>query len=232
MWEALKVYKQLSKAEVNRTFKKFGSALLSLIDGYSIDQTTSTIKLSRNENQLEQAVFIEKDRGSYNLKVATSIKPIDFYRQHKFTMLDIVSLGDIMNNHRRTSYPLTQEWHDLAHFLAARIKAEVEDYFKRYNTYEKIIERRKEVEPQGVGLENKYELLIYAAIKTRNKELLNQYLDKKISRPVMRITQSEYLKPGNQEVDEKSLLSRLKLFALAGDFVSIENEIAAIDGQH
>ena len=231
MWEELKIYKQLDKADINPTFKKFGSNLASLIDGYSIDQTASLIKLSRQVNQLEQSVFIEKDKGSYNLKVRTSIKPIDFYRRHKFTMLNIVPLGDIMNNHRRTSYPLTQEWNDLAIYLATRIKIEIENYFQTYNSYDKIIDKRKEVEPKNCGLDNKYELLIYAAIKTKKIDLLNQYLDKKISRPVMGITQSEYLKPDNQEIDEKSFLERLKSFALTGDFTNIENEIAALSGQ-
>jgi hypothetical protein len=232
MWEELKVYKQLDKADINPTFKKFGSTLVSLIDGYSIDQTTSLIKLSRQVNQLEQAVFIEKDKGSYNLKVRTSTKPVDFYRRHKFTMLNIVPLGDIMHNHRGTSYPLTQEWNDLAVYLATRIKTEVEHYFQKYNSYDKIIDRRKEVEPKDFGLDNKYELLIYAAIKTKKKDLLNQYLDKKISRPVMGITQSEYLKPDSKEIDEKIFLDRIKSFALTGDFVNIENEIAAIGGKH
>jgi hypothetical protein len=44
MWEDLKVYKQLDKADVNPTFKKFGGNLVSLIDGYSIDHTASLIK--------------------------------------------------------------------------------------------------------------------------------------------------------------------------------------------
>lgn len=201
--------------------------MVSLIDGYSIDQTTSLIKLSRQVNQIEQAVFIEKDKGSYNLKVRTSIKPIDFYRRHKFTMLNIVPLGEIMNNYRRTSYPLTQEWNDLAVYLATKIKTEVDDYFKKYNSYDKIIERRKEIEPKDFGLDNKYELLIYAAIKTKKKDLLNQYLDKKMSRRVMGITQSEYLKPDNHEIDERRFLQRLKSFALTGDFSGIDNEIEA-----
>ena len=228
MWEELKVYKQLDKADINPTFKKFGNTLVSLIDGYSIDQTTSIIKLFRQVNQLEQAIFIEKDKASYNLKVKTSIKPVDFYRRHKFTMLNIVPLGDIMNNYRRTSYPLTKEWNDLAIYLAKRIKTDVEDYFINYNSYDKIIDRRKQVEPKDFGLHNKYELLIYAAIKTKNKDLLNQYLDKKMSRPVMGITQSEYLKPNSQEIDEQSFLQRLKSFAMTGDFLSIANEIEAI----
>ena len=126
MWEAFKVYQQLDKAAINPTFKKFGKTLVSLTDGYSIDRSTCVIKLFRQVNQLEQAIFVEKDKGSYNLKVKTSIKPVDFYRRHKFTMVNIVPLGDIMNNHRRTYYPLTQKWNDLAIYLATRIKTEIE----------------------------------------------------------------------------------------------------------
>ncbi|MBL7725673.1 MAG: hypothetical protein JNK27_16110 [Chitinophagaceae bacterium] len=127
---------------------------------------------------------------------------------------------------------MTQEWNDLAIYLATRIKTDIESYFQKYNSYDKIIDRRKEVEPKDFGLENKYELLIYAAIKTKKKDLLNQYLDKKMSRPVMGITQSEYLKPDSQEIDELSFLQRLKSFALTGDFLSIDNEIEAIVRQN
>ena len=67
---------------------------------------------------------------------------------------------------------------------------------------------------------------------TKKKDLLNQYLDKKMSRPVMGITQSEYLKPDNQEIDEQSFLQRLKLFALTGNFTSIANEIEAVIRQN
>ncbi|MES2656176.1 MAG: hypothetical protein V4620_11345 [Bacteroidota bacterium] len=232
MWEELKVYRQLDKTKINPTFKKFGTTLLSLANGFKLDQTASIIKLSREVNQLEQAIFIEKDKGSFNLKVRTSIKPIDFYRKHKFTMLNIVPLGDILNNHRRTSFPLTQEWNDLAIYLATRIKIEIEKYFETYSSYDNIIAKRKEVEPKDFGLDNKFELLIYAAIRTRNKELLNQYLDKKMNRPVMGITQSEYLKPENNEIDEKSFLQRIKSLALTGDFASIENEITIVCGQN
>lgn len=232
MWEELKVYKQLDKPDINPTFKKFGSYLVSLIDGYSIDQTASIIKLSRKVNQLEQAIFIEKDKGSYNLTVRTSIKPVDFYRRHKFTMLNIVPLGDIMNNYRRTFYPLTKEWNDLAIYLATRIKTEIEHYFKKHNSYDKIIDRRKEIEPKDFGLDNKYELLIYAAIRTKKKDLLNQYLDKKMSRPVMGITQSEFLKPDSKEIDELTFLQQIKSFALTGNFTDIENKIAAVSGQN
>lgn len=232
MWEELKVYRQLDKSDINPTFKKFGNTLVSLLDGYSIDQTTSVIKIFRQVNQLEQAIFVEKDKASYNLKVKTSIKPVDFYRRHKFTMLNIVPLGDIVNNHRRTSYPLTQEWNDLAIYIATRISSEIEHYFQKYNSYDKIIDRRKEIEPSNFGLDNKYELLIYAAIRTKKRDLLNQYLDKKMSRTVMGITQSEYLKLDGKEIDEHSFLQRLKSFALTGDFTNIEKEIAAVFRQN
>ncbi|OQP56804.1 hypothetical protein A3860_09470 [Niastella vici] len=228
MWEELKVYKQLDKKDINPTFKKFGKALLSHLDGYIIDQTSSMIKISRQVNQLEQAVFIGKSRGSYELQVRTSIKPLDFYRRHIFTMLNIVPLGDIMNNYRRTFYPLTQEWNDLAFFLATRIKAEVEEYFQSYNSYEKIIERRMEIEAQEFDLNNNYELLIYAAIKTRNQSLLLSYLDKKISKPVMPISHIEYLKPESGEINEAAFLQVIKKHAHTGDFASIEKEIEIV----
>jgi hypothetical protein len=147
-------------------------------------------------------------------------------------MLNIVSLGDIMSNYRRTFYPLTQEWNDLAVYLATIIKTEIEDYFQTYNSYDKIINKREEIELKNFGLDNKYELLIYAAIKTKKKDLLNLYLDKKISRPVMGITQSERLKPESQEIDERSFLQCIKSFALTGDFTGIEAEIAAVCGQN
>jgi hypothetical protein len=231
MWEELKVYKQLFKKDINPTFKKFGSALLAQIDGYTLEQTSSLIKFSRQVNQLEQAIFIEKDKASNSLQVRTSIKPIDFYKRHKFTMLNIVPLGDIMNNHRRTSYPLTQEWNDLVIYLATRIKSEIKDYFQKYNSFDKIIDKRNDIEPKDNGLGNKYELLIYAAIKTKNKALLNFYLDKKLSKPVMQISQSEYLIPDNREIDEVKILNSIKIFAQAGDFASIENEIATLNGE-
>jgi hypothetical protein len=143
-------------------------------------------------------------------------------------MVNIVPLGGILNNPRRTSYPLTKEWSDLALFLATRIKNEIENYFQKYNSYDKIIDSRKEIEPKDFGLDNKYELLIYAAIRTKNKSLLNQYLDNKMSRPVMQISKSEFLKPNDKEIDESNFLQSIKSFALTGDFTSIENEIAAL----
>ena len=225
MWEDLKVYKLLDKKDINPSFKKFGKAILSKLSDYQLDQTNSVIKLARQLNGLEQAIFIEKDSGSYNLEVRTSIKPIDFYRRHKFTMLNIVPLGNIMNNYRRTFYPLTKEWNDLSIFLAARIQNEIEQYFNKYDTYNKIIERRTEIEPKGAGLDNKYELLIYAAIKTRNKSLLNLYLDKKLSRSVMQITRSEFLKPDKSKITEDNFLQSLKSLAIADDFGGIDKKI-------
>ncbi len=95
-------------------------------------------------------------------------------------MLNIVELVTIMKNSRRTSYPMTQERNDLVVYIAARI--DIELYFELYNSYEKIIERRTNVEPRNNNFPtNRYELLIYAAIRTRNKELLNQYLVKKLN---------------------------------------------------
>ena len=225
MWEKLEIYKQLDKKEINSTFKEFGLLLSYHTPEYKLEQTSSIIKLSRIINELEQAIFIERDKGSHNLKVRTSIKPIDFYRRHKFTMLNIVTLGDIMNKYRSTSYPLTQEWNELAIFLSKKIKLEIEKYFQIYNTYYKIITNRKKIEPKDFALDNKYELLIYAAIKTKNKALLNYYLDKKLERPVMQISQSEFLKPSGQEIDESEFLKKIKLFALEGDFENIENAI-------
>lgn len=228
MWEDLKVYKQLDKKEINLTFKKFGNAILAELDNYEINQTSSLIKLSRQVNELEQSIIIQKGAGSYQLKVHICIKPIDFYKRHKFTMVNMVPLGDIMNNYRRTSYPLTQEWNDLAVFLAVKIKSEIEQHFQKYNSYEKIIDRRKEIEPKDFAIDNKYELLIYAAIRTRNKSLLLEYLDKKISRPGMLVSQSEYLKPDDQEINEVDFLQRIKTLAQNGDFITIEKEIELV----
>jgi hypothetical protein len=229
MWEELKVYKRLPKTEINSTFKLFGKAILSFLEGYSIEQTNSIIKLSREINTLEQSIFIEKNSGTYNLEVKTCIKPTDFYRKHKFTMINSVSMGDIMNNHRRTSYPLTLEWNELAFYIATRIKTEIEVYFQKLNSYQKIIENRKEIEPKNLGLDNKYELLIYAAIRTNKKELLLSYLDKKMDTPVMGISKSEFLKPKTNEINELVFLQNIKSFAINGDFESIEKIIQALD---
>lgn len=228
MWEELKVYKQLDKKEINPTFKKFGNIILANLNNYEINQTSTLIKLSRQINQLEQSIIIQKGSGSYHLKVHTCIKPVDFYKRHKFTMVNIVPLGDIMNNYRRTSYPLTREWNDLAFFLAAKIKNEIEQHFQKYDSYEKIIDRRKEIEPQNFAIDNKYELLIYASIKTRNRSLLLEYLDKKMSRPGMLVSQSEYLKPDDREINEIDFLHRIKTFAQNGDFEAIEKEIELV----
>lgn len=225
MWEELEIYNQLDKKDINPTFKNFGKTILSYLSGYSIEHTNSLIKISRQINSLEQSIFIEKQSGSNTLKILTCIKPIDFYKRHKFTMVNIVPLGDIMNNHRRTSYPLTKEWNELAVYLSTRIKTEIENHFLKYNSFDKIISNRKDIEPKDYGIDNKYELLIYAAIKTKNKSLLNLYLDKKLSNPLTRISQSEYLKPVIGETDETAFLFAIKEFAQIGDFESIEKEI-------
>lgn len=229
MWEKLTIYKQLDKKNINAIFKKFGEALLSELDGYSLNQTNSVIKISRQTDELEQAIFIEKERRGYNLKISTCIKPIDFYKKHRYYMVNVVPLGDIMNNYRKTSYPLTQEWNYLAVHLAERINKEIRDYFRKYDSFNKIIDNRKDIEPKDFSFENKYELLIYAAIRTKNKSLLNLYIDKKLLIPAMKITQSEYLKPDSGEIDEVAFLSKIKELARDGDFMAIENEISIIN---
>jgi hypothetical protein len=229
MWEDHKVYKPLNKKDYNPVFKQFGATLISYLNGYSMTRTNSMIKLSKQVNQLELAVFIEKRTGGYWLEVKTAIKPVDFYRQHKFTMLNIVELGTIMKNSRRTSYPMTQEWKDLVVYIAARINIDIELYFELYNSYEKIVERRTNIEPGNNNFPtNRYELLIYAAIRTRNKELLNQYLVRKLNFPMFTISSTEYLKPDKHEVDELALLRRIQLFAQIGDFDNIEREISKV----
>ncbi|WP_345258533.1 hypothetical protein [Flaviaesturariibacter amylovorans] len=141
-------------------------------------------------------------------------------------MLNIVTLGDIMNNFRRSSYPLTQEWEMLAEFLAIKIKDEVEKYFAQYDSFEKIIENASVLERRTGLLENVYELLIYAAIKTRQASLLQEYLSKKLSRPVMRISHSEYLKP-IKEIDEVAFLQRIQSLLSNSDFQGIDNEVSS-----
>lgn len=48
----------------------------------------------------------------------------------------------------------------------------------------------------------------------------------------MRITQSEYLKPDRNEINESAFLQTIKSFALTGDFNSIEKEIALVCSQN
>jgi len=226
MWEQLKVYHSLDKKEINSTFKKFGFFLHSKLDGYSVELTTSIIKLYRIKDQFEQGIFIQKTRST-NLEVTICIKPIDFYKRHKFTLINPVKLGDILNNYRRTSFPLTQEWTLLAEYLFDKINNKVEDYFKKYDTYEKIILKRKDIEPKERAiLTNKYELLIYAAVKTHNKELLKSYLDLKMKNPAMLITKSEYLKPDVNEIDEEEFLNTINSFASNSNFEDIEKMLS------
>src|SRR5688572_3311570 len=110
MWEDLKVYKQLPKNEINPAFRKFGKAILSHLPDYTIDQTNLIIKLFRQVNQLEHSVFIEKRVADYNMQVRICIKPFDFYQHYRFTMINMVPLGTILNKYRRSFFPLTQEW--------------------------------------------------------------------------------------------------------------------------
>lgn len=228
MWEQLKVYKQLDKKDINPSFKKFGLAVLSHIEGYSIDQTNTLIKIFRVRNQIEQSIFIEKSAGSYDMKVRVCMKPVDFYKRHRFAMVNITLLGEIMNNYRRSSYPLTKEWEYLAYYLAERIKNEINIFLAKYDTYEKIINHRRDIEADDAMATNKYGLLIYAAIRTKNQALLISYIDSKLKTSTV-VSLTEYLKPSPNEIDEADFLSRLKILALAVDFNGIENEIKRIN---
>jgi hypothetical protein len=224
MWEELKVYRQLEKTQINPTFKKLGTTMQAQLKGYSLEKTGTCIKLYRLQNGLEQAIFIEKSTGTYDLNVSICIKPFDFYLRHKFTKSYVVPLGDIMGNHRRSSYPLTQEWMELSVFLVTRINNEISKHFERYDSYEKIITQREEIEDKPRFNES-LGLLIYAAIKTKQELLLDYYLDKKKSSLPRPITYSEFVKPDAHEIDEVAFLNRIKVLGLAKDFDGIEQEI-------
>jgi len=228
MWEQLTVYRPLAKKEINSAFKKFGLELASQLSDFTVDQTNSVIKLYRLRNNLEQSVFIEKHITPDKLQVRVCIKPSDFYKKHKFTMINIVPLGDIMGQYRKSFYPLTEEWYDLATYLSERIKHDVEKYFAKFDSYDKIIKLRKEIEPKDFGIDNKYELLIFAAIKTRNSELLTVYIDKKLERPTTQITKAEYLKADKNEINEVEFLSKLKDFGLQNRFDDIEEILKGV----
>jgi hypothetical protein len=210
MWEDLKVYRPLNKKDISPTFKKLGLELQRRLTDFTVEQTNSIIKISRLRNGIEQGIFIEKHIGPADLQVRVSLKPIDFYKRHRFTMLNIVRLGDIMGQYRRTFYPVTQEWLELADYLKRRVENEMESYFKEFDTFDKIIKQRTKIEPRDFGLNNKYELLIYAAIKTGNSKLLSQYIDKKLERPTMHISKAEYLKPKKDEISEVEFLTKIK----------------------
>lgn len=221
-WEQLKVYHSLDKKNINPTFKKFGNIFKTKLNGYSVEQTGSMLKISKICNELEQAIFIEKSLGN-SLEVIICLKPVDFYKPHKFTMIFPVALGDILNNHRRNYFPLTKEWEILADYLMERINNEIEDHFEKYNSYRKIIQNRAEIEPEEKRiLSNRYELLIYAAIKTQNKDLLERYLDYKIKNSAMRISKSEFLKPHPKEINEEEFLNSISNLVKENDFKKIE----------
>jgi hypothetical protein len=228
MWEQLTVYRPLDKKEINIAFKKFGQELTSQLSDFAVVQTNSVLKLYRLRNNLEQSVFIEKHITPDKLQVRVCIKPTDFYKKHKFTMINIVPLGDIMGQYRKSFYPLTEEWFDLATYLSERIKHDVEKYFAKFDSYDKIIKLRKEIEPKDFGLDNKYELLIFAAIKTRNSELLTKYIDKKLERPTMQITQAEYLKADKDEIDEVEFLIKVKDFGQQNKFDDIDDMLKSV----
>jgi hypothetical protein len=228
MWEQLIVYKQLEKTEINPTFKKLGEEMVMQLQGYKLEQTSTIIKLYRVVNHFEQAVFIEKSRGGYDLEVSSAIKPVDFYLKHKFNRLNIVPLGTIMGNYKKSFYPLTKEWMELAQYLASRIQNEIEIYFERLNTYEKIIYKRLELEEfTDKNWNNGYYLLAYAALRTRNPHLLKYYFNKQFDLP-MNITLSEYLKGYKLNFDLGQFSLRLKALADKGDFDTIENELASL----
>ncbi len=109
---------------------------------------------------------------------------------------------------------MTQEWLELADYLVRRVENEMESYFKEFDTFDKIIKQRTKIEPRDFGLNNKYELLIYAAIKTGNSKLLSQYIDKKLERPTMNISKAEYLKPEKDEISEVEFLTKIKELGL------------------
>lgn len=222
MWEDLKVYRPLDKKDIISTFKKFGVELKKRLTDYTVEQTNSIVKVSRLRNGIEQGIFIEKHIGPADLQVRVSLKPVDFYKRHKFTMINIVPLGDIMGQYRRTFYPLTQEWLELSDYLIRRIKTEIESYFNELDTFDKIIKKRTQIEPKDFGVNNKYELLIYAAIKTGNSKLLSEYIDRKLERPTMQISKAEFLKPGVDDIDEVGLLTRIKELGQQNKFEDIE----------
>jgi len=222
MWEKLTVYRPLDKKLVNQAFKDFGRELAKLLPDYTIEQTSSVIKVYRFRNRLEQSIFIEKSKGGVDLQVRVCIKPEIFFKKHKFTMINIVPLGEILGMYRRSFYPLTEEWIDLAIYLSKRIQNEVERYFAKFDTYEKIIRQRKDIEPKNIDFENKYELLIYAAFKTFNIDSLMKYLDKKRESTAMQITHTEFLKSEENEIDQEVFFSKIKVLALEKKFKEIE----------
>jgi hypothetical protein len=106
--------------------------------------------------------------------------------------------------------------------LSERIKTEVEKYFVKFDSYEKIIDHRKQIEPKDFRPDNKYEFLIFAAIKTRNSALLTKYVDKKLFRPTMRITKAEFLKAEKREIDEVEFLQEIRELGKSSRFADIE----------
>jgi len=57
------------------------------------------------------------------------------------------------------------------------------------------------------------------------------YIDKKLGRPVMQISKSEYLKPAKQQVDEVDFLTKIKKLVRYNDFDGIETQIHNLAGQ-
>jgi len=227
MWEKLKVYHQLDTKDIPSTFIALGSIIAEGLSdaGFVLTSTSSTIKLFKEDNGLEFSVFLLREKGGYYFDVKTSIKPVHFHHKHRFTMTNIKPLGEILDNYRRNSFPLTKEYELLAAFLINAISTKVQAYFNEYNSWRKIMKNRKKIEPKSVGLDNKYDLLIYASIWTENRKRLLEYIDKKLERPVRQITQAEYLKPIKGEANEMDFYSKIKELAKRGDFSKIQKLI-------
>lgn len=227
MWEELKAYHQLDKKDIPKTFKTFGKIVADGLSsyGFSATGTTSTVKIFKEINNLEFSIFLLRQKGGYNFDVKTSIKPVHFIHSHKFTMTNIKPLGEILDNHRCNSFPLTKEYDMLAEYLIKNIKTKVQNYFDQYDTWQKIMKNRKRIEPKDFGLDNKYDLLIYASIWMKERRKLIKYIDKKLEQPARSITQSEYLKASIEEVNEIEFYAEIKELAKKSDFIKIQGII-------
>ena len=112
MWEKLKVYHQLDTKDIPSTFRALGSIIAEGLSdsGFVLTSTSSTIKLFKEDNDLEFSVFLLREKGGYYFDVKTSIKPVHFHHKHKFTMTNIKTLGEVLDNYRRNRFPLTKEF--------------------------------------------------------------------------------------------------------------------------
>lgn len=212
MWEKLTVYHALDKKEIGKCFKLLGNRILENLysEGFSIISTTSTIKIFKVENEIEFSVFLLRQKGGANIDVKTCIKPFHFLHKHKFTMTNIVSLGAIVDNHRQDSFPLTQEYEMLADHILLTIKNSVVPYFEKYNSWKKIIKNRRKIDSLESSLNNSLDLLIYAAIWTKERRKLLKYLNRKLERSGRIITQAEFFQSSEGETDEIEFYKKIK----------------------